>query len=67
MTNPLGDIIKASYAADDAFEAAIKSAGYKSRWDWNQAQDSRPFAAYTAKVLADEAMHAAFELSRRAS
>jgi hypothetical protein len=57
---PMGDAVKAAYEADDAFGLAIKAAGYKSRWDWNQAQDSRPMAAYVTKVLADEAMYKAF-------
>jgi hypothetical protein len=56
----VGDLLKAAYEADDAFALAIKAAGYKSRWDWNQAQDSRPMAAYVTKVLADEAMYKAF-------
>lgn len=32
----LAEAIAASNAADDAFEAAIKAAGYKSRWDWSK-------------------------------
>lgn len=60
----LGDLIKAAYEADDAFEAAVRAAGYQTRWAWNQAQDSRPMPAYVTKVLADEAMHKAFEASR---
>jgi hypothetical protein len=57
---PLTLAIQAAQAADDAFNAAVKAAGYASRWDWDQANDSRPLAAYFAKVIADEAMHAAF-------
>jgi hypothetical protein len=56
----MGDAVKAAYEADAAFALAIKAAGYKSRWDWNQAQDSRPMAAYVTKVLADEAMYESF-------
>ena len=51
--------------ADDAFENAIRAAGYKSRWDWHTALDDRPRAAYVAKVKADENMHEAFEKSRQ--
>lgn len=56
--------IAAAYVADDAFEAAIKAAGYKSRWDWRQLDDCRPMAAYLKKVSADEMMRTAFDKSR---
>lgn len=59
----LAEAIAASNAADEAFEAAIKAAGYKSRWDWSK-NDNRPRAAYEAKVAADAEMHFAFERSR---
>lgn len=60
----LGDLIKAACEADEAFEAALRTAGYQTRWAWNQAQDSRPMPAYVTKVLADEAMHRGFEAYR---
>ena len=60
----LAEAIQAAYAADDAFQAAIETAGYKSRWDWHKRFDGRPLQAYEAKVNADAAMHAAFEADR---
>lgn len=54
-------------AADAAFDRALAEAGYRSRWDWCQLTDRRPLAAYLAKVRADEAMHEAFEETRRAA
>jgi hypothetical protein len=52
--------------ADEAFMAAIKKAGFKSRWDWflRDAPDSLR-DAYNAKVAADKRMHAAFERDRQ--
>jgi hypothetical protein len=61
----LSAAIAKANAADDAFEAAIKAFGYKSRWDWSQLVDERPYAVYAAKVQADEAMHEAFEKMRQ--
>lgn len=63
----LGAAVKAAGVADDAFEAAVHAAGYKSRWHWNHhldvgTEDLR--AAYRAKITADNAMHAAFVRSR---
>ncbi len=56
----------AATIADEAFEHAVKEAGYKSRWDMGiilqQSQALRD--AYFAKVDADQAMHDAFEQSR---
>ena len=51
--------------ADEAFTAAIKKAGFKSRWDWflKDAPDSLR-EAYNAKVAADKRMHEAFTESR---
>lgn len=63
----LADAIKAADAADKAFEAAIKAAGYNSRWEWSPTEDRRPVDAYTAKVEADGAVHKAFEASRNAA
>ena len=65
----LAETIAAAQAADDAFQAAIEAAGYKSRWDWPmRGRDKAPgalLAAYEAKVAADQLMHEAFEASRR--
>lgn len=66
----LDTAIKIAHQADEVFEAAIKAAGYKSRWDWNQhlvpGTDALR-AAYRAKVTADNAMHLAFVKSREGS
>lgn len=62
----LAAAIQAAQCADDAFGAAIKAAGYKSRWDWRKENDSRPMDAYNAKVAADAAMGRAFEDERKA-
>ena len=64
----LKQAIDAANTADEAFEAAVHAAGYKSRWHWNQHLDPGPEslrAAYRAKVTADNARHAAFERSRK--
>ena len=54
-------IIRDANQADAAFEAAIKAAGFKSRWNWDVCGTDRTIlAAYRAKVDADQAMHAAF-------
>lgn len=61
------DAITASAKADEAFEAAVRAAGFKSRWHWNQHITPGPDAlraAYRAKVTADNAMHLAFESVR---
>lgn len=67
---PLKDAIAAAKAADSAFDAACKAAGYKTRWDWNQHFDPGPEElreAYRAKVAADFAVHSAFFASRQAA
>lgn len=56
----------AAQRADDAFDAAIRDAGYKSRWDWSKLTDDRPLAAYRLKIAADAAMHDAFAEARSA-
>jgi hypothetical protein len=62
----LAETIAQAYAADDAFAAAVKAHGYKSRWDIrNIPQQSQALRdAYFAKLDADKAMHEAFEASR---
>jgi hypothetical protein len=65
----IADTITAANAADEAFELAVRAAGYESRWDWNQHLVAGPEAlrtAYRAKVTADNAMHLAFVKSREA-
>ena len=58
----------AAYAADEAFSAAVKAAGFRDRWQWHMAKGPESVtAAYRAKIAADEAMHAAFRESYRAS
>jgi hypothetical protein len=51
--------------ADDAFMAAIKNAGFKSRWDWflKDAPDSLR-EAYNAKVATDKRVNEAFTESK---
>lgn len=59
--------LKVADLADKAFELAVKAAGFKSRWDWNQHTTPGPEAlraAYRLKVAADNALHAAFVASR---
>lgn len=55
--------------AEDAFDAALKAHGYKSRWDWVASDEGTDevYAAYVAKVRADEAMGLAWERSREAA
>lgn len=60
----LTDAIKAASAADEAFDAALRAAGYANRFAWDKAKDDRPMAAYQAKVEADKVMQRAFEVSR---
>jgi len=63
----LKDAIKAANLADDAFAAALRDAGFKSRWDWDYRQPGLFVAlrhAYRNKVEADSVMHAAFEADR---
>jgi hypothetical protein len=58
---------RAAQAADDAYEAAVQAAGYKSRWD--VPRNAKPDAvrqAFIAKIEADEAMHLAWESMRLA-
>lgn len=68
MTQHVMDAIKAAEIADDAFAAAIKAAGFKGRWqlppDVMRTHEVIR-EAYGAKVIADNAMHAAFEQSRK--
>lgn len=55
---------------DEQFEKAVRKAGFKSRWDWDSTLPSQDptgeiKAAYAAKVKADEAVHEAWEASRK--
>lgn len=66
----LPETIKKAWAADAAFEAAIRAEGFKSRWDWNHhvTPGSEALrAAYRDKIAADNAMHADFVKSREAA
>lgn len=63
-------------ACDDAFEQAVKAAGFKSRWHtpalWQGSAtrakaDANLVATYDAKVKADWAMHEAFVAARAAA
>lgn len=61
----LAQTVAAAHNADEAFDAALLAAGYKSRWDWKHgADDPAVVLAYFQKVAADEAMHKAFVASR---
>jgi hypothetical protein len=67
----LREAIKVAEAADTAFEAAIKAAGYKSRWDWQpfhgkDVGTSEVWLSYCAKVHADNAMMTASFLTSTA-
>jgi hypothetical protein len=61
MKKVLSDYIMEAVAADDAFEAAIKAAGFKSRWD----RSFTEMPEYQAKIAADRAASEAWERSRR--
>jgi hypothetical protein len=54
--------------ADDLYSAAVRAAGFKSRWEMPgdiMRVNDRIREAYCRKVLADVAVHKAFELSRK--
>jgi hypothetical protein len=60
-------LYRVAQAADDAYEAAVQAAGFKSRWD--VPRNAKPDAvrqAYDAKVAADASMHDAWEEMRLA-
>lgn len=60
----LAESIAAAYAADRAFEAAVKAAGFKSRWDVPMhGKPAALRAAYETKVTADAVVGRAFEES----
>lgn len=58
--------IAAAYAADEAYEFEVQTAGYASRWDVPSIlkQESPLREAYLAKVKADKELHAAFVAAR---
>jgi hypothetical protein len=59
--------VKAAELADKAYSEAIAAAGFKSRWELPSDVMRTHNAireAYCAKVMFDNAMHEAFELSR---
>ncbi len=66
MSDNLQHAIATAYAADRAYDAALKAAGFKSRWDWHERATGHDAvrAAFAAKVEADNAMHRAFEVAR---
>lgn len=57
--------IAAAYAADEAYEFEVQTAGYASRWDVPSKQESPLREAYLAKVKADKELHAAFIAARK--
>ncbi len=67
MESPLIKAIKVAEVADAEFSAAVKAAGYLSRWDVSTAiknADVAMKAAYDAKVLADIEVGRQFALDR---
>ena len=65
----LAETIRAAHRADDDFESIVRAYGYRSRWDWDMSKDPCPeiLDYYDAKVAADNAMHTAFEESRKSA
>lgn len=66
----LHEIIETAYAADRLFSAALRDAGFASRWHWHLnsgRQDDQVTAAYRVKIAADLEMHRAFALSRKSA
>lgn len=67
----LQEAYKNAEQADDAFDAAIIAAGYKSRWHrdlqylWNGRGPENVVRAYDTKVKADRALHDMFVELRR--
>jgi hypothetical protein len=54
--------------ADDLYSAAVRAAGFKSRWEMPgdiMRVNDRIREAYNAKVAADAMVRVAFELSRK--
>lgn len=63
----LRDLILQAQAADVAYEATVRAAGYKSRWDVPSKVkhgNSTLHSAYLRKVEADALVHAAWEAQR---
>lgn len=65
--SPLMQAIAAAAAADEAFELAVKAAGFKSRWDHGVTAHESVHKAYMAKLAADDLMHHEFNLTRAAT
>ncbi len=59
----LADAIAASYAADAAYQFALRRAGHASRWTVPR-EMSLAMPEYIVKVAADCQMHKAFDASR---
>jgi len=65
MPTQIADLYADAIAADRAFDAALKSAGYQSRWAWSiPSGPARLTEAYNAKIAADEALHRAYVAKR---
>ena len=61
-------VYRAAHDADDAYSAAVTTAGYKSRWDVKRTdmlKNETLYAAYSAKLAADDALHNAYEQMRQ--
>lgn len=62
----LKDAIASAQTACDAYSAAVKAAGYKSRWDRiDYVKHPAVKAARDAHHVAGQAMHEAFVASRK--
>ncbi len=61
----LAGAIQDAQLADDAFAAAVHAAGFKSRWDQGATSHPAVVKAYREKLIRDEALHYAFEQSRK--
>jgi hypothetical protein len=63
-------LYKAAQDADDDYSAAVRAAGYKSRWEYDHKVLRAPSPlrdAYDAKVAADLAMHAWWRAKSKAT
>jgi Xaa-Pro aminopeptidase len=64
----LAETVKMAQAVCDAYSAAVKAAGYKSRWvKIDYAKHPEIAAARDAHYAAGVALHEAFEASRKIS
>lgn len=68
MAKTLAETIKFAQDVCDAYSAAVKAAGYKSRWDRiDYAKHPAVAAARDAHHAAGRELHGAFEASRKSA